>query len=375
MLKIILYAPSELPQSSYIHTGFFELEEKNYLKCEVRLSFSNRKGSIIVNDSKIIKTNSYHPKTSFYKLMKGQINIDFAIDTHDDPTKFSFYALEKSEFLFKRNFNKKIIQKLPEKYKNKIRPLGLTFPCKSNFRHSTVKLYIGVFINISLMYLKFDRFLFFRFKLIFKDIKKNYSFDLNNRLISYFNNKNNSFENTKSQVLFQTRCFEDDSDSDTKNIHIQRNDIINELKNNIGDKFKGGFIKSSYSNKHFKNNISNINSDNKNYLEEVKRSQIVIYSRGLLESPAWKMAEYLSQGKAIISEKLTTQLSSEIKDKKHLIFFSDIKDCGFIAKKLIKNKKLIYQLSKNARKYYDKNVNPSKNMHRIINLMINNYSL
>ena len=57
MLKIILYAPSELPQSSYIYTGFFELEEKNYLKCEVRLSFSNRKGSIIVNDSRSTSTS------------------------------------------------------------------------------------------------------------------------------------------------------------------------------------------------------------------------------------------------------------------------------------------------------------------------------
>ena len=77
----------------------------------------------------------------------------------------------------------------------------------------------------------------------------------------------------------------------------------------------------SYSSTHFRNNISNINSNNKNYFKEVQRSQIVIYTRGLLESPAWKMAEHLSQGKAIISEKLSTQLPDEIQDKKTFSFF------------------------------------------------------
>ena len=46
---------------------------------------------------KILKIKNHHPKTSFYKLIKGHIEIDFAIDAHDDASKFSFYALEKIE--------------------------------------------------------------------------------------------------------------------------------------------------------------------------------------------------------------------------------------------------------------------------------------
>ena len=98
--------------------------------------------------------------------------------------------------------------------------------------------------NIFHMHFKFDRILVSRLKIILNDIKKNYSFDYNNRLISNFEIKKTHIQNTKPQVLFQTRCFEDDSNNDTKNIHIQRNDIINELKKVIGNKFKGGFIKS-----------------------------------------------------------------------------------------------------------------------------------
>ena len=373
MPKIILYTPSELPQSSYVHTGIFELEKDNFLKCVIKFKKINNLGSVIINESEIIKTKTPHSKTSFYKLIKGNANINFAIDTHDDATKFSLYAIENSEYLFKRNFNRKIVDKLPEKYKKKIQPLGLTFPCKSQFRHSTIKLLIGTMLNIFYMYFKFDSLLIFRIKLILKDIRKNFSFDLNNRLISTFNVKNPYSEKTKSQVLFQTRCFEDDKNKDTRNIHNQRNNLINELKKNIGNKFKGGFIKSSYSKKYFKNNISNLNSNSKSYFKEMQLSQIVVYSRGLLESPAWKMAEYLSQGKAIISEKLTTELPTEIQNNKHLIFYSDIKDCGLVAKNLIKNKKLIIELSQNARDYYNNYVDPRKNMQRIIEEMLNNY--
>jgi hypothetical protein len=373
MLKLILYTPSEIPQSSYVYAGFFELEKNNYLKCVIKFKRINKLGSIIISESKIMKTKIHHPKTSFYKLIKGNVNIKFAIDTYDDATKFSLYALEKSEYVFKRNFNKKIIEKLPEKYKKKIQPLGLTFPCKSQYRHSTIKLLIGTILNIFHMYFKLDRLLIFRFKLIFMDIKKNFLFDLNNRLISSFNLKNRNFEKTKSQILFQTRCFEDDSNIDTKILHKNRDNLISELKKNIGNKFKGGFIKSSHSKKYYKNNISNVNSNSESYFKEVQLSQIVIYSNGLLGSPAWKMAEYLSQGKAIISEKLTTELPTKIEHRKHLIFFSDIKDCGIVAKKLIKNKKLILELSKNAREYYDNYVDPTKNMQRIIEEMLNNY--
>tara|TARA_B110000444_G_C18849376_1_gene604312 strand:- start:59 stop:379 length:321 start_codon:yes stop_codon:yes gene_type:complete len=105
MLKVILYTPSEPPQSSYAFAGFFELEKDNFLKCVIKFKKLNKLGSIIINKSKIIKTKMTHPKTSFYKLIKGNVNIKFAINTRDDATKSSLYALEKSEYFFKRKFN------------------------------------------------------------------------------------------------------------------------------------------------------------------------------------------------------------------------------------------------------------------------------
>tara|TARA_B110000003_G_scaffold275939_1_gene320099 strand:- start:2796 stop:3191 length:396 start_codon:yes stop_codon:yes gene_type:complete len=117
MIRVILYTPSEIPQSSYVYAGFFELEKENYLEYEVRISLINKLESIIVKESKIIKTISYHINTSFYKLMKSQINIYFAIAINDARAKLSYYTLEKFKFLIKRYFNTKVIERLPEKYK------------------------------------------------------------------------------------------------------------------------------------------------------------------------------------------------------------------------------------------------------------------
>ena len=117
MPKTILFTPSKLPQSSYICSGHFALEKENYLEYEVRISLINKLESIIVKESKIIKTISYHLNTSFYKLMKSQINIYFAIAINDARAKLSYYTLEKFKFLIKRYFNTKVIERLPEKYK------------------------------------------------------------------------------------------------------------------------------------------------------------------------------------------------------------------------------------------------------------------
>mgnify|MGYP005755744355 CR=1 FL=1 len=117
MIRVIIYTPGALAQSSYAHTGFFELEKENYLECEVRNSLINKLESIIVKESKIIKTISYHINTSFYKLMRSQINIYFAIATNDAQAKLSYYTLEKFKFLIKSYFCTKVIERLPEKYK------------------------------------------------------------------------------------------------------------------------------------------------------------------------------------------------------------------------------------------------------------------
>ena len=96
----------------------------------------------------------------------------------------------------------------------------------------------------------------------------------------------------------------------------------------------------------------------------------MIYTRGLANSPAWKMAEYLSQGKVIIAENLTAELPIPLEHGKEVLFFTSDNELLDNIQLVLSDKILSDNLSKNARAYYMENINPVNNIKRIIDLMV-----
>ena len=85
MVKVVLYTPGELAQSSYVHTGFFELEKQKYLKCYVKIRFKKELGTLEILKNKKKYSKRPHPKTSFYDVVidKNKV-IRIAIDLDED---------------------------------------------------------------------------------------------------------------------------------------------------------------------------------------------------------------------------------------------------------------------------------------------------
>ena len=125
--KIIIYTPQELNHASYIHTGLFELEAAGEIAVEVRLNLNKRLGRYAIQDGELSTNTKPHPKTSFYELIDTTTGkkISFATDLYDFADQFSKEALEQCDFVFKRSYERKYIQKLPENLQQKIHPLGL----------------------------------------------------------------------------------------------------------------------------------------------------------------------------------------------------------------------------------------------------------
>ena len=96
------------------------------------------------------------------------------------------------------------------------------------------------------------------------------------------------------------------------------------------------------------------------------------------------MAEYLSQGKAILAERLLTDLPFQLQNKKHLLYFDDAKDCAKKAKQLINNQGKINYLSnnieagikmgENGRKAVNEKYNWNNESKKLIELYNNIYS-
>jgi hypothetical protein len=368
--SITIYTPQEYNHSSYIQTGLFELEKQGVLDVEIKLSLQHRKGKYCIENDSLIETNQYSPKTSFYKLIDrvAKTEIMFACDLYDLDNHFSSYALEHCDYIFKRNYVQEKINHLPELYRSKVLELGLTFGVHSESHKGFLKFLLANFIGAVHWNLKWDKRILKRVLKSLQKAQNHWSHIKTSRKISLFDSVGGGVSSEKT-ILFQTRCFNSITDPDILAIHEQRYDIIKLLKKEFPTLFKGGFVASKISELKYFDAITNIPSDPIRYLTTVKESSIVIYTRGLKNSPAWKMAEYCSQGKVIIAERLTAELPDDLIDGKHVLFFEDYEELVGKINLVLKNKYLRDTLSSNVREYYLNTIHPKQNMLRILKIM------
>jgi glycosyltransferase involved in cell wall biosynthesis len=367
---VIIQTPQELNHSSNIQTGLFELKRMGIIDLKIKINTQKRLGRIIVsNTGEITETKQAHPKTSFYQLINNIDNtaLFFACDLYDFANHLSKAALEKCDFIFKRSYEPIYVNALPEEYKHKVIPLGLTFGVHSNYKEESYKFLIGLFLSNGNVNLKWDRFLFNRLYRTIKAQQKHWNFINTTRNLDRFEDYVIGKDKT---ILFQSRCFLHENDIDVKQIHQQRYRLIKLLRKNYPDNFLGGFVPSKISNKKYGDALTNVPSEPEKYLDVLKKSKIVIYTRGLANSPAWKMAEYLSQGKVIIAEELTTDLPVPLEHGKELLLFNTDEELILNIKRVLQDEKLGDSLSKNARNYFEEHVHPTKNVKRILDLMI-----
>ena len=157
------------------------------------------------------------------------------------------------------------------------------------------------------------------------------------------------------------------NDKDTKEVHKQRVELINLLKNSFPLNFIGGLKKDAISIKLYPESISNIDGDPKGFLKAMKNCGICIYSRGLVNSPGWTLPEFLSQGKCIVAEKIDIALPFPLENNVHVVFFNTNEELIEICEKLIADVPEINRIGKNAREYYEKHVAPSIFIENILN--------
>ncbi|WP_432409985.1 glycosyltransferase [Rasiella sp. SM2506] len=368
---VLIHTPQELNHSSYIQTGLFELEHMGVITVKVKLSFKRNLGFLTVTkDGIITKKERPHSKTSFYTLIDHTTNkkITFAADLYDHAPHFSGVALKECDFYFKRNYESRFVKGIKAEANAKVKKLGIVFGSLSENRRSRGKFKTGLFVTNLSLNLKWDRNPVKRLLKSYGFQKHHWNFTNAARTIARFEN----FENaTTDTIMFQTRCFLHEKDKDLQEIHQQRYRIIKLLRKNFSDTFEGGFVPSTLAKTTYGDALTNVPTQPEEYLDAMKKARIVIYTRGLANSPAWKMAEYLSQGKIIIAEPLTAELPVPLTEGKELLYFKTDSELIEKIKLVLDTPALGEELSKNARAYFETHVHPVQNTKRILELMLN----
>ena len=370
---VVIYTPQELNHASYIQTGLYELENLGFIELQVKLITALHTGRLVVDDNKVKKTKQANPKTSYYKLINQQTKkeILFATDLYDFANQFSDHALQHCDFVFKRSFEKRYVEKLPASHQNKLHKLGMSFGVRSDYSRNKTLFCTGLFLTNLRLKVKVNRLFFKELIKTYKALLQHWKFINSTRQLHRFEVYNNP---KKESVFFQTRCFLHERDTDVKQIHVQRYSLIKLLRAKFPKLFLGGFVSSKIAELNYKDAITNVPSEPELYLDALKDAKIVIYTRGLANSPAWKMAEYCSQAKVIIAERLTTDLPVPLVHGKEVLFFDTDEELVANIKRVLSDKNLAENLSKNARAYFEEHIHPAQNVKRILEFMMANES-
>ncbi len=370
--KILVNLPKELYNFSYLFTGLYELKKEKIIDLSFRWRYvKNKKRIIVKKDGEIIIDKHNNPKLTYFSLLDRKTNIktNFSIDLSDNSSVYSINAFNKSDFVFKRSFDKKNNKYLSTEHNKKLHNLGITIstlPDNLSLYYKLILIY-GVFINCFLDYLKLDRNLIKRIHVFKKKIislKK-----INNiRPLSMFM-KPIEVKETSNKIFYQKRCFPHEPNEDIKDLHRQRYEIVKLLKNKYPDNFYGGLSSSKIVMEKFSDAITNLSSNTREFIKSVEKCDITIYTRGISDSIGFTLPEFFSQGKVVISERIKNNIPIDICDGKEVVFFDDDDSLIDAINNILSNPSKMNTLKESGRLYFENHVDPKQNMRRILKIM------
>lgn len=360
------YVPLELNHSSYIYTSALEFCQKHKIRFQISFKNLNKRGRVDLSNKKPIYTKNWYQKVAYLEVLyddgKNQL---LAFDLHDSSTYFSLEALKIADVVYKRCYQQKYINRLPNEFSIKIQKMGLPFMIRPNKIVYKYKFVILFFVFRFKELVKLDSLFFNRLKKTIILPYKQWNSFVNTRTNKDFYNI--SKMKLSNLIFYQKRLFPNEIEKDTREVHKQRVELIILLKNKFPLNFVGGLKRDVNSIRLYPEIISTIAGDPKEFLKAMKNCGICIYSRGLTNSPGWTLSEFLSQGKCIVAEKLENELPFPLVNNIQVLFFESNEELIEICKNLVSNISEINRLGKNAREYYENYVAPSIFMESILN--------
>jgi hypothetical protein len=328
-----LLCQSDSDHLQQIYTGFWVLQKRGLIKLKQRLC-----NKYLISDGAYLEV-----------VVNGTRRIYY--DTHDS-FEIDTEALSRVDFYFKRSYSDQIINNLS--YKEKIFPLGLNFVVyaagldilllnrMSLQRRNILKLR-NLLLGIGLDRLLGGRIYVDRFDRValYPDLL------------------------LPPKILFMTRAFDPVmARSKTKReerefLNDTRAKCIRLMRRELGNRFVGGFVHEDYAVAQFKDClVENAMSDKQNYMKIMRQFPICVATTGLHGSIGWKMAEYVSHGKAIVTEKLNCRLPGRFERDTNYLDFIVPEDCVRAASKLCDEDDLRFEMMLKNYRYYESYVKP-----------------
>ncbi|MGD0730458.1 MAG: hypothetical protein ABR956_04285 [Terracidiphilus sp.] len=273
-----------------------------------------------------------HPLSAALDL--GGLRVGIEVSDHSDYWDFSL--LEWCDVYVKRSINSS--RSVP--LQHKIIPFGLNMGCHS--RHSALAVLAAIAGTLP--------------KASKARLREVYRYLVTPHWKSFEYRPEQPTENT---ILFQTRLWGAQGAPGDEVIDEQRVSLLRALRREFGRRVVGGLVPTPFAQKTYPDLITNQACRQPQYIRWAKKPLIGIYSRGLYDSIAFKMAEYMAASKCIVSEPIANELPVRLD---HLSICRSNDECVAACERLLADKSLAAFSRQKSWDYYEAQVMPQAHM-------------
>lgn len=168
-------------------------------------------------------------------------------------------------------------------------------------------------------------------------------------------------------VLFQTRLWSPATqDPGRDEINEERATLIRALRSHFGARFIGGAVPSDFVRARFPDAITSLPSSMRAWPHILRRPLIAVYSRGLRDSLAFKMSEYLAASRCIVGHAPRTELPHPLISGMHFLPFRNADECIAQCEQLLARPAEAAAMRRANWSYYRAHVEPAAHMQDVL---------
>lgn len=293
----------------------------------------------------------------------GAEPVPVCIELHDKSDRFYLPSLERVAWYFKRShFAPDVSAGVPSSLQSVVRPFGLTFGCGS--RTAARRLLLPAIATLFRSTLRAQP------RWVRRTLREYWTLA---RLPVAGQFEVPAEVPRRNVVLFQTRLWADGEvvgGDSAAAVNAERIALVEALRLALGARFLGGLVPNAVARQLRPDLLTPYPVDRRSYLALQRTAGVVVYSRGLHHSTAWKLPEYLAASSAIASPPIRNALSAPLVGGVHVVGFDDPAQCAERCMQLLEQPERQAALRFQAQAYYRAHVEPAAHLQAILTQVV-----
>jgi len=358
-MRVEVETPFDTWFSAHSLAGLFELAAKSEIELRVRPGLSEyRRGMYALA---MTVTGEGGPR----KVL---------LDVKDAPGQIDQRWLRDYDVIFQRSFEPELVdglmaRKSRESRCSRIEPMGLTYSCDSRHGSADRLLAVAPYVHLLKRFVVDEGGLGERLGRLRWDISHTRR-PMGRPFFDVFEVPPGP---TEPMVLFITRRFEPNSGerqsaalrADKAAVNEERIELVCKLREAFGTRFVGGIMVDSVAPELPAKWVAPTLT-RPMYLKVMRRARVVVYSRGLVGSLAYKLGEYFAASRCIVAEHTTFRLAEPWVAGEDLATFGGVDECVRLCRELVDDPARAAAMGQAAHRYYRRAVEPTAAMRLIL---------